>query len=169
VPRRIVLDVDDTFDAVHGEQQMRLFNVHYDGYGFQPIVVFDGEGHFVTAVLRPGSCSQIGRMGAVTPAPVAFRRCGRRFGRPSSSMRLRAWTATFTSVARRSSVRERSPSPITCLNLPMAASTRARFVCPETFCQAARPCSAMLCRCGPAVWVRSRPFRSARPWTGAAR
>jgi len=169
VPRRIVLDVDDTFDAVHGEQQMRLFNVHYDGYGFQPIVVFDGEGHFVTAVLRPGSCSQIGRMGAVTPAPVAFRRCGRRFGRPSSSMRLRAWTATFTSVARRSSVRERSPSPITCLNLPMAASTRARFVYPETFCQAARPCSAMLCRCGPAVWVRSRPFRSARPWTGAAR
>jgi len=53
VPRRIVLDVDDTFDAVHGEQQMRLFNAHYDEYGFQPIVVFDGEGRFVTAVLRP--------------------------------------------------------------------------------------------------------------------
>ena len=53
VPRRIVLDVDDTFDAVHGAQQMRLFNAHYDEYGFQPIVVFDGEGHFVTAVLRP--------------------------------------------------------------------------------------------------------------------
>ncbi len=32
---------------------MRLFNAHYDEYGFQPIVVFDGEGHFVTAVLRP--------------------------------------------------------------------------------------------------------------------
>ncbi len=53
VPRRIVLDVDDTFDAVHGEQQMRLFNAHYDEYGFQPIVVFAGEGRFVTAVLRP--------------------------------------------------------------------------------------------------------------------
>jgi len=38
---------------VHGEQQMRLFNAHYDEYGFQPIVVFDGEGRFVTAVLRP--------------------------------------------------------------------------------------------------------------------
>jgi len=35
------------------------------------------------------------------------------------------------------------PSPITCLNLPMVASARARFVYPETFCQAARPCSAM--------------------------
>jgi hypothetical protein len=26
VPRRIVLDVDDTFDAIHGCQQLRLFN-----------------------------------------------------------------------------------------------------------------------------------------------
>jgi hypothetical protein len=53
VPRRITLDIDDTFDAVHGGQQLRLFNAHYDEYGFQPIVVFDGEGRFVTAVLRP--------------------------------------------------------------------------------------------------------------------
>ncbi len=52
VPRRIVLDVDDTFDAVHGEQQLRLFNAHYDEYGFQPIVVFDGEGRPVAAMLR---------------------------------------------------------------------------------------------------------------------
>jgi hypothetical protein len=42
VPRRIVLDIEDTFDAVHGGQQLRLFNAHHDGYGFQPIVVFDG-------------------------------------------------------------------------------------------------------------------------------
>jgi DDE family transposase len=53
VPRRITLDIDDTFDAVHGGQQLRLFNAHYDEYGFQPIVVFDGEGRFVTALLRP--------------------------------------------------------------------------------------------------------------------
>src|SRR5208337_2787355 len=52
-PKRIVLDIDDTFDAVHGGQQLRLFNAHHDEYGFQPIVVFDGEGRFVTAVLRP--------------------------------------------------------------------------------------------------------------------
>jgi Transposase DDE domain group 1 len=54
VPKRIVLDIDDTFDRVHGGQQLRLFNAHYDDYGFQPIVVFDGEGRIVTAVLRPG-------------------------------------------------------------------------------------------------------------------
>ena len=53
VPKRITLDVDDTFDAVHGGQQLRLFNAHYDEYGFQPIVVFDGQGRFITAVLRP--------------------------------------------------------------------------------------------------------------------
>jgi hypothetical protein len=53
VPKRITLDIDDTFDAVHGGQQLRLFNTHYDEYGFQPIVVFDGEGRFITTVLRP--------------------------------------------------------------------------------------------------------------------
>ena len=53
VPGRITLDIDDTFDAVHGGQQLRLFNAHYDEYGFQPIVIFDGEGRFITAVLRP--------------------------------------------------------------------------------------------------------------------
>ncbi len=55
VPKRIVLDIDDTFDVVHGCQQLRLFNAHYDEYGFQPIVVFDGEGRMIAAVLRPAS------------------------------------------------------------------------------------------------------------------
>ena len=55
VLKRITLDIDDTFDAVHGGQQLRQFNAHYDEYGFQPIVVFDGEGRFVAAVLLPRS------------------------------------------------------------------------------------------------------------------
>lgn len=53
VPKRIVLDIDDTFDTVHGGQQLRLFNAYYDDYGFQPILVFDGEGRIVAALLRP--------------------------------------------------------------------------------------------------------------------
>ena len=53
VPRRITLDIDDTFDAVHGGQQLRLFNAYYDEYGFQPIVVFDGEGRPIASLLRP--------------------------------------------------------------------------------------------------------------------
>ncbi len=57
-PNASCRDVDDTFDAVHGGQQLRLSNAHYDEYGFQPIpafarTVFDGDGRFVTAVLRP--------------------------------------------------------------------------------------------------------------------
>jgi len=52
-PGQIVLDIDDTFDAVHGHQQLRLFNSYHDEYGFQPIVVFDGDGRLVGALLRP--------------------------------------------------------------------------------------------------------------------
>lgn len=33
IPKRIALDIDDTFDAVHGRQQLRLFNAHHDEYG----------------------------------------------------------------------------------------------------------------------------------------
>ena len=53
VPKRIVLDIDDTFDAVHGAQQLRLFNARHDDYGFQPIHIYDASGRLVTAVLRP--------------------------------------------------------------------------------------------------------------------
>ena len=55
VPRRITLDIDDTFDAVHGGQQLRLFNAHHDEYGFQRIGAFDGDGRMIAAVLRPAS------------------------------------------------------------------------------------------------------------------
>jgi len=41
VPERIVLDIDDTDDTVHGGQQLALFNAHYDDYCFQPIHIFE--------------------------------------------------------------------------------------------------------------------------------
>jgi hypothetical protein len=54
-PDRIVLDIDDTEDAVHGAQQLALFNAHYNGYCFQPIVIFEAtSGKPVAFVLRPG-------------------------------------------------------------------------------------------------------------------
>ncbi len=71
VPKRIMLDIDDTFDAVHGGQQLRLFNAHYDEYGFQPIVVFDGEGRFITAVLRPAKRPSGSEIAALSAPPVA--------------------------------------------------------------------------------------------------
>ena len=42
VPRRIVLDIDDTEDRVHGGQQLALFNAYYDSRCFQPIHILYG-------------------------------------------------------------------------------------------------------------------------------
>ena len=49
VPRRIVLDVDDTFDAVHGEQQMRLF-IYVTWNQIWPDVIRSGREHDLTRV-----------------------------------------------------------------------------------------------------------------------
>ena len=55
VPERIVLDIDDTDDAVHGGPQLALFNAHYDEYIFQPIHIFEATtGKPVLPLLRPG-------------------------------------------------------------------------------------------------------------------
>jgi hypothetical protein len=55
VPERIVLDIDDTDDAVHGGQQLALFNAHYDSYCFQPVHIFEAAtAKPVLSLLRPG-------------------------------------------------------------------------------------------------------------------
>ena len=41
-PASITLDIDDTFDAVHGHQQLSLFNAHYDERCFLPIHIYEG-------------------------------------------------------------------------------------------------------------------------------
>ena len=54
-PAAIVLDIDDTDDPVHGQQELALFNAHYDCACFQPIHIFDGlSGKPVLSLLRPG-------------------------------------------------------------------------------------------------------------------
>lgn len=55
VPNRIILDIDDTEDRVHGNQQLSLFNAHYDAYCFLPIHIFEASsGKPLAAILRPG-------------------------------------------------------------------------------------------------------------------
>ncbi len=49
-------------------------------------------------------------------------------GRPKSSIRLSTWTATAISAFWRASVWECKPLPMTCLNRPIAASTRDRLL-----------------------------------------
>ena len=54
-PKAIILDIDDTFDAVHGNQQLSLFNAHYDERCFLPTHIYEGtSGKPVTMILREG-------------------------------------------------------------------------------------------------------------------
>ena len=54
-PASITLDIDDTFDAVHGHQQLSLFNAHYDERCFLPIHIYEGTtGKPVAMILREG-------------------------------------------------------------------------------------------------------------------
>jgi hypothetical protein len=55
VPDRIVLDIDDTDDPVHGQQELALFNSHAGGHCFQPMLIFEAtSGKPVMALMRPG-------------------------------------------------------------------------------------------------------------------
>src|SRR4249920_1130511 len=55
VPRRILLDIDDTEDRVHGGQQLSLWNAHYDSRCFLPIHISEATtGKAVAISLRPG-------------------------------------------------------------------------------------------------------------------
>ncbi len=50
-----MVDIDDTDDPVHGQQELALFNAHYDCTCFQPILIFDGlSGKPILSLLHPG-------------------------------------------------------------------------------------------------------------------
>ena len=54
-PEAITLDIDDTDDMVHGDQQLSMFNTHAGGYCFKPIKIFEANsGLPVLAMIRPG-------------------------------------------------------------------------------------------------------------------
>src|SRR5687768_7184755 len=51
-PSHLTLDLDESFDRVHSEQELRKFNAYYDDWGFLPIHIFDTSGRLVLSVLR---------------------------------------------------------------------------------------------------------------------
>src|SRR5512133_1360990 len=54
-PASVTLDIDDTLDVVHGQQQLSMFNAHYDERCFLPIHVYDtATSRPVAVLLRPG-------------------------------------------------------------------------------------------------------------------
>ncbi len=53
-PEQIVLDIDTTDFAIHGEQEGRFYHGYYDHYCYLPRYVFAGE-HMLCARLRPSN------------------------------------------------------------------------------------------------------------------
>ena len=52
--RQAILDIDDTFCAAHGGQQLAFWNAHHDERGFAPMHIYDaGSGTPVVMLLRP--------------------------------------------------------------------------------------------------------------------
>jgi hypothetical protein len=96
VPRRIVLDIDDTEDRVHGGQQLALFNAYYDSRCFQPIHIYEATtAKPVAIMLRPGKTPDgaevalvlrhvIGRIRARWPAVDIVVRGDSHYGRPEA-------------------------------------------------------------------------------------
>jgi hypothetical protein len=54
-PESIVIDMDPTLNRVYGDQQLALFNGHYDSYGLMPFHVYEGQtGRLIATLIRPG-------------------------------------------------------------------------------------------------------------------
>ncbi len=111
VPEHIVLDIDDTGDAVHGGQQLALFNAHYDDYCFQPIHIYDAaSGKPVLLLLRPGKRAS-GAEAALIPRHVRSAvsgATGHGWRSPCAAMAItappRSWTCWKRKAAATSSV-----------------------------------------------------------------
>ena len=52
-PKVVVLDVDDTEDPVHGEQEQARYDGYYGGYCFMPLHLYEGlAGRLITTILK---------------------------------------------------------------------------------------------------------------------
>ena len=72
VPAHVILDLDGSEDAAHGQQQLTFWNAHYDQNQYYPLFVFDGVTGFpLAAWLRPGnvhdSCGAVETLREVVP------------------------------------------------------------------------------------------------------
>jgi hypothetical protein len=53
-PRRLVLDIDTTDDATHGQQELAFFNGHYARYCYRHLLIHTAEGDLLFDALLPG-------------------------------------------------------------------------------------------------------------------
>ena len=62
-PPCIVIDMDPTPNRVYGDQQLALFNAHYDEYCLMPFHVYEGvTGRLISTVVRPGKTPTAGEI-----------------------------------------------------------------------------------------------------------
>ena len=55
-PEALVLDLDPTAHVLYGQQELGLFNAHYDGYCIMPFHLYEGtSGKLIATVIRPGT------------------------------------------------------------------------------------------------------------------
>lgn len=54
-PKGIILDLDDTKDPTHGNQQLSFFNGYHNSYCYMPLHIYEGKsGKLITTILRTG-------------------------------------------------------------------------------------------------------------------
>ena len=130
VPRRIVLDIDDTEDRVHGAQQLALFHAHYDSRCFLPIHVYEAiTGKPVAVILRPGKTPDGAEVASVLRHVMRGTRAagprrhpgpGRRSLRPARGHEL-GWSATGSATS------SGSPATTCCCAALRTSSRRRRW------------------------------------------
>src|ERR1700746_3733897 len=78
-PKGIVLDMDSSVSPTHGEQEMSVWNGHYQCTCYHPLFVFNQFGDLERCVLRPGNVhSADGWEGVLKPVIVRYQGKGLR-------------------------------------------------------------------------------------------
>jgi hypothetical protein len=75
-PRGIVLDMDSSVSPTHGEQEMSVWNGHYECTSYHPLFLFNQFGDLERCALRPGNVHSADGWEAVLK-PALARYCGK--------------------------------------------------------------------------------------------
>ena len=73
-PEHIVLDLDATDDAIHGQQEGRFFHGYYGHYCYLPLYIVSGK-HVLAARLRPSNIDA--SAGTIEELAPVIARCAR--------------------------------------------------------------------------------------------
>ncbi len=132
-PRGILLDMDSSVSPTHGEQEMSVWNGHYDCTCYHPLFVFNQYGDLERCALRPGNVHSADGWEAVLK-PVVARYQGRSHAfifapTPASQ------TPKFTNIWRQNGSNMRSVCPpITFCKRGSAICSNVRLVARPVTC-----------------------------------